>query len=60
MDLASITSLIGSLGFPIVMCIYLVHFMETEQKEMRDTINELKLAITTLTNKIGKDDKDDA
>lgn len=52
MDINTFMSLVGSVGFPIVLCFYLIRFMETEQKEMRETINELKIAITKLTAKI--------
>ncbi|MBP3197682.1 MAG: YvrJ family protein [Butyrivibrio sp.] len=59
MDVNAITSLIGSVGFPIAMSIYLIHFMQTEQKEMRDTISELKEAIIVLTSKIKGEHKDE-
>lgn len=57
MDWTTLTTLIGSLGFPIVICFYLINFMETEQKEMRETINELKTAIIQLTAKIEDTEK---
>lgn len=57
MDFNTIMSAIGSIGFPIVICFYLINFMETEQKEMRETINELKNAITELTARITGENK---
>lgn len=54
-----ITNLIGSVGFPIVMSLYLIYFMQNEQKSMRDTIAELKEAIIVLTDKIASIDKED-
>lgn len=54
-----IFSMIGSVGFPICMCVYLVHFMETEQKSMKDTISGLREAILTLTERLTKGEKDE-
>lgn len=54
-----ITSLISSVGFPIVMCLMMFKYMndetETHRQEsdtLKDAINELKVAITTLTERI--------
>lgn len=62
MDVTTVTTLIGSLGFPIVACIYMAYINneqnkrhETESHEMVSAINELKIAITTLTEKMNKD-----
>ena len=59
MDANSIISLVGTLGFPIVMCGALFWYMikqneqhSTEAREMRDAINELKLAIIELTDRL--------
>lgn len=59
MDANSIISLVGTLGFPIVMCGALFWYMikqneqhSTESREMRDVINELKLAIVELTDRL--------
>lgn len=59
MDANAIISLVGTLGFPIVMCGALFWYMikqneqhSTESHEMRDAINELKLAIVELTDKL--------
>lgn len=48
MDIQTATTLIGSLGFPIVMCLMLFWYM----KEQLQAINELKIAITTLAERI--------
>lgn len=63
MDVTTVTTLIGSLGFPIVACIYMAYINneqnkrhETESHEMSSAINELKIAITTLTEKLNKDE----
>lgn len=59
MDANSIISLVGTLGFPIVMCGALFWYMikqneqhSTESREIRDAINELKLAIVELTDRL--------
>lgn len=61
MDVSQIVQLIGSLGFPIVACGALfwmlnrqneMHREETAQ--MREAINELKVAILQLTNSLSQ------
>lgn len=59
MDANAIITLVGTLGFPIVMCGALFWYMikqneqhSTESREMRDAINELKLAIVELTDRL--------
>ena len=59
MDANAIISLVGTLGFPIVMCGALFWYMikqneqrSTESREMRDAINELKRAIVELTDRL--------
>lgn len=58
MDIQDIFSLIGSVGFPIVACVYMFGLLQkqneahaTEIKAMTEAINELKLAINTLINR---------
>lgn len=59
MDANSIITVVSTLGFPIVMCGALFWYMikqneqhSTESREMRDAINELKLAIAELTDRL--------
>ena len=59
MDANSIITLVSTLGFPVVMCGALFWYMirqneqhSTESREMRDAINELKLAIVELTDRL--------
>lgn len=59
MDANTIVTLVGTLGFPIVMCGALFWYMikqtelhSTESREMRDAVNELKLAIVELTDRL--------
>lgn len=56
----SIISAITTVGFPIVMCAALFWYMiqqnkqhEEESKGMRDAIQELRIAIVKLTDKLG-------
>lgn len=59
MDVGTITSMIGSLGFPIVACIYMAYMNakqteahKEEMSKMTEAVNELKVAITSLVDKI--------
>lgn len=68
MDANSIITVVSTLGFPIVMCGALFWYMikqneqhSTESREMRDAVNELKIAIIELTDKLrGGDDHERA
>ena len=59
MDIGTITNIIGSLGFPIAACIYMacVNAKQTEahkeeMSKMTEAVNELKVAITSLVDKL--------
>lgn len=61
----NITSIISSVGFPIAMCLLLFWYMQKESENhkaetssLKDAINKLELAITTLVNKIGGKNED--
>ncbi len=49
MDIQTITSFIGSVGFPIVMTILLWQYIRDEQAKTREVLTELKETITVLT-----------
>lgn len=52
MDINTLMTLVGSVGFPIVACCFL--FIQlTKQTE---TLNELKIVITKLLDKLDADD----
>lgn len=58
--LQSSMQLIGSLGFPIFMCILLYNHLEKEQEahkeeisQLRECINELKITLVSLRTAIG-------
>ena len=59
MDFGTISSIIGSLGFPIVPCIYMAYVNakqteahKEEMTKMTEAVNELKVAITSLVDKL--------
>lgn len=52
MELTDIISTISNLGFPIFTSIYLMIYMNKQQQDMKDTINELKNAINILTENL--------
>lgn len=54
MDVQAITSMIGNLGFPIFVAVWMLYKSSKDSEEMRGAINELKEAITVLTEKIDK------
>lgn len=64
MDMGAITSLVGSLGFPIVVAIYMIYVNtkqserhENENKSMTEAINELKIVIEKLLTKMDADEE---
>ena len=52
MDITVIAQLIGSVGFPICMSIYLIYFMQTELKEMRKSIENNTLTMQKLLDSL--------
>ena len=60
MDFNEIVQAIGSLGFPIAMCVALFWYMiqqnqahKEEMNALKDAVNELQIAITKLSDKLG-------
>lgn len=60
MELSEIIQVISSLGFPIAMCIALFWYMieqnkshKEEMNALKDAVNELRIAITKLSDKLG-------
>lgn len=69
MELTEIMNLIGSVGFPIVMCLVIMYFWNNQytntMKELKDTISRLTdvvadntKALTLLEQRLGKEDED--
>lgn len=54
MDTQSLTTLIGSLGFPIVMCLIMVKVMMQMEESHKAEIDELKVALNNNTNVLTK------
>lgn len=59
MDASAITSLISSVGFPIVACLYMGYINQKqteshkeEMKAMTTAVNSLEIAVTKLVDKI--------
>lgn len=52
MDINVIAQLVGSVGFPICMSIYLIYFMQTELKEMRKSIENNTLTMQKLMDSL--------
>ena len=52
MDINTITSLVGSVGFPICMSIFLIYFIQTEMKEMRKTIENNTLTMQKVVDSL--------
>lgn len=69
MELDEIMNLIGSVGFPIVMCLVIMYFWNNQytntMKELKDTISRLTevvadntKALALLEQRLGKEDED--
>lgn len=61
MDVSLITNLIGSLGFPIVMCIMLYNRMDKqdeqhkeEMSKLTESLNNNTIALTQLSAKLDR------
>lgn len=59
MDYSTFTQLIGTLGFPIVMCLMLYYRMDKQDEQHREEMSKLSeslnnntIAITNLTAKL--------
>lgn len=49
MDVAAVSQIIGSLGFPIVACVALFYQMNKDNEQRREEYQELQKAITNNT-----------
>lgn len=64
MDVTALTTLIGSVGTPTVICLLLLKYMQEqnelhrqETNSMKDAITKLEVAITALTSRLDRIDK---
>lgn len=55
MEFDTIVNMIGSVGFPIVMCIMLFNYIKTEQAQTRQVLEDVKDSIDALTIFIKKE-----
>ena len=59
MDANAILQAIGSIGFPIVMCLILIKYVQNTQDKLIEAIQNLTLAVKRLETIIeGGDDSD--
>lgn len=54
MDAQEIISVIGSLGFPIVMCIIMIKLIFTMEESHKEEVNSLKESLNNNTNVLTK------
>lgn len=52
MEIEQIIQIISNVGFPIFVAVYMLIYMNKQQEDMKETINELKNAINILTENI--------
>lgn len=53
------TTIISQLGFPIFVAVWMLYKTSKDSEEMRGSINDLKSAITLLTNEVAHHDKNE-
>lgn len=56
MNYQEITTLIGSFGFPIFMCLAMGWYIIKVHKELVDSIYQLNRTLAKLLTKLGEDD----
>lgn len=59
MDANAILQAIGSIGFPIVMCLILMKYVQNTQDKLIEAIQNLTLAVKRLETLIEGDDDND-
>ena len=52
MDMQMVNNLISSVGFPIFVAVWMLYKTSQDSKETRDTLNDLKVVIQSLTDKL--------
>ena len=57
MNMTEITQIIGNLGFPIFVAVWMLYKSSSDSADMRSAISELKEAIVILTDKLNNDRK---
>ena len=54
-----LTTIVSQLGFPIFVAVWMLYKTSTDSEAMRESINELKNAITLMTNEVAHHYKDE-
>ena len=60
MDAQTATSFINSVGFPIFVAIYMLITGSKQNQQTTDALNELRIAVNKLTDKLEENSKHDA
>lgn len=55
MDITQITQLISSIGFPCVMCLLLLKYMNRMQEALITSVEGLKVLVEEMKDKIERD-----
>lgn len=55
MDMSTMQGLISSVGFPIFVAVWMLYKSSKDSEALKDTVNELKNAITELNTLIQKE-----
>lgn len=50
--MADLSTIISQLGFPIFVSVWMLYKTSTDSEAMRESINELKNAITLMTSEV--------
>lgn len=58
-SITSITQLIATVGFPIVMCLLMGYYIVSTIKENTQTMNNLCGKLDILLDRIGREDEED-
>lgn len=57
MNMTEMAQIIGNLGFPIFVAVWMLYKSSSDSADMRSAISELKEAIVILTEKLDNDRK---
>ena len=57
--MADLSTIISQLGFPIFVAVWMLYKTSKDSEDMRESINELKNAITLLTSEVSQHDKNE-
>lgn len=60
MDYQEITTLIGSFGFPIVMCLLLFWYIVTTHKELVNALYAINRTLKAVSKQLDMEDDEDA